>query len=124
MCRTGKSMVELAGASGISRALQRSTNGSDWLIDLAEIFNKRDQGTAPKEPKLTQRLGPKETLNYLIMRDLAAVFEFVSGQSPSRRIDPASGRDYGPFLDVCGICVVRNIRKTRRTPGCDQRLGC
>src|ERR1700747_2945317 len=47
-----------------------------------------------------QKLPPdKATRHYLIILDLAGIFELISQQPPTRRVDYDSGHTYGPFAD-------------------------
>jgi hypothetical protein len=62
-----------------------------WLADLAEAL-------AAPQPK---PLPDKRRLDYLIVLDLAVIFELITETTPTRRINPASGRPYGPFWAFC-----------------------
>jgi hypothetical protein len=46
-------------------------------------------------------------VHYLILQDLAAIFEYVTGEGASRRVrgedHPEAGRDYGPFWDFAMV---------------------
>jgi hypothetical protein len=42
---------------------------------------------------------PRNTPAYLILQDLAAVFEWLTGTAPTRRVDRTEGVDAGPFSE-------------------------
>jgi hypothetical protein len=74
---------------------ERRDNAISWLIDLDETFNDGGNGS-----ENGQRPPPDTaTRYYLIILDLAGIFELVSQQPPTRRVNPDSGRTYGPFAD-------------------------
>jgi hypothetical protein len=73
----------------------RRNNAISWLIDVDETFNNGGNGSenGQKPPP------DKATRHYLIILDLAGIFELVSQQLPTRRVDYDSGKTYGPFAD-------------------------
>lgn len=89
MRRAGTSLWE----TDITAAEQRRDDAISWLIDLIESFNASANRKGPKSPP------DKATRYYLIILDLAAIFELVSGERATRRIDVDSGKTYGPFSD-------------------------
>jgi hypothetical protein len=89
MRRAGTSLWE----TDISAANQRRDSAISWLVDLIEIFNGSANHKGPKSPP------DKATRYYLIIRDLAAIFELVGGEKPTRRVEFDSGKTYGPFSD-------------------------
>jgi len=110
-----KPQMRRAGTSlwktDITAAKQRRDGAISWLVDLAEIFNGSESesanGKKPKPPP------DKATRYYLVMLDLAAIFELVSGEEPRRRVDFDSGKTYGPFADFAAgvwLVVFGNIR--------------
>jgi len=77
----------------VTAAGLRRDSAMSWLVDLAKIFNESGNDAAkPKPPP------DVATRYYLIVRDLAAVYELVTDKQPTRRVD-CSGRAYGPFAD-------------------------
>jgi hypothetical protein len=107
MRRAGTSLLK----TDITVAKQRRDSAISWLVDLAEIFNGSGSGSANRK-----KLKPppdKATYYYLVMLDLAAIFELVSGEQPRRRVDFDSGKTYGPFADFAAgvwLGVFGNIR--------------
>jgi len=95
----------------ITVAKQRRDSAISWLIDLIEIFdgwkNEAADGKKPKPP------ADKKIRYYLIIRDLAAIFELVSGEEPTRRVDPGSGETYGPFADFAASVWVQIFKNSR-----------
>jgi hypothetical protein len=84
--RTQQSFLGVT-AAGIEVACQRLDDGIIWLTDLAKALNE-------PQPKALARVA---TRNYLIVLDLAAIFQLLSGKLPTRQINQDTGRDYGPF---------------------------
>ena len=109
--------MRLAGTStqdiDIEAALQRSNDGVSWIVDLTEILSDQShtqeddhkpQGSDPKsvgsrQKKRRKQLGPMAIQSYLILLDLAAIFELVTGTRPTRRTSVDSSKDYGPFWE-------------------------
>jgi hypothetical protein len=84
----------------VTAARQRQADGFEWLGDLAVTFENW------VEPGVT--LGrPKRGISYRILLDLGAVYQFVTGERPSRQVrggdHPDRGKDYGPFWDFASI---------------------
>lgn len=93
----------------IGAAKQRRDQAVSWLVDLAEIFNGSGNDPANDEnPK-----PDKSTRSYLVILDLAAIFELVSGKEATRREDPSSGRTYGPFADFAASVWVQIFGNSR-----------
>ena len=81
----------------IAAAGQRFAGAVSWLADLVEVFHSAaDEAGDGKEPKPPP---DKSIRHYLIVRDLASIFELVTRKPATRRIVFASGQDYGPFAD-------------------------
>jgi hypothetical protein len=104
-----KPQVRRAGTSlwetDITAAKQRRDNAISWLVDLIEIFNESNR----KEPKLP----PDEAAQYfLIILDLAAIFQLISGEEPTRRVDEC-GKTYGPFSDFVASVWVQIFGNNR-----------
>lgn len=95
----------------ITAAQQRRDSAVSWLIDLADIFDGSESDSADEEKP--ERPPDKRTLYYLLILDLAAVFQLVSGEEPTRRVDPASGKTYGPFADFVAAVWVQIFRNKR-----------
>ncbi len=79
----------------VAAARQRRDDGLEWLGDLAVTF----EGWV--EPGVT--LGRPKGASYHILLDLGAVYQFVTGEPPTRQVrggdHPERGKDYGPFWD-------------------------
>jgi hypothetical protein len=94
----------------VAAARQRRDSAISWLVDLAGVFNGSENdaanGKKPKPPP------DRATRSYLILRDLAAIFELVSGEEPTRRID-CCGRTYGPFAGFTADVWVQIFGNTR-----------
>jgi hypothetical protein len=79
----------------VTAARQRRDDGLEWLGDLAVTF----EGWV--EPGVT--LGRPKGVSYHILLDLGAVYQFVTGEPPTRQVrggdHPERGKDYGPFWD-------------------------
>jgi hypothetical protein len=105
MWRADTSMTD----TDISAALQRSNDGVDWIIGLAEMLSDRThmRGIGDSEPNNSSGLtkfrrkkrGPLAIQSYLIILDIAAIFELVSETKPARRTTFNPSKDYGPFWD-------------------------
>jgi hypothetical protein len=93
-----------------------SEGNKQKLRRLAEVCGDRQTGVFPRSlwlSDLVAALGEgrrkpppdKKTLSYLIVLDLAAIFERVTCARPTRRIDPDTSKPYGPFWDfVTAVC--------------------
>jgi hypothetical protein len=91
MRRAGTTVLD----TDVTAAEQRRADGLAWLADLAATFDIADDvGQKRLRPP-----GPKAMRNYLVVRDLAAIFTLVSGEPATRRSDPATGKTVGPFWD-------------------------
>lgn len=88
--------IEFPWPADIDGSLHRRDEALQWLADLAGALAESQEKPPPD----------KRTISYLVVRDLAAIFELVTGQKPTRRNNPyAEGRAYGPFWDfVTGVC--------------------
>jgi hypothetical protein len=107
MRRAGTSLLK----TDITAAKQRRDSAISWLVDLAEVFNGSEYESA--NGKKLKPPPDKATRYYLLMLDLAAIFELVSGEEAKRRVDFDSGRTYGPFADFAAgawLGVFGNIR--------------
>jgi hypothetical protein len=93
----------------IGAAKQRRDQAVSWLVDLAVIFNGSGNDPANDEkPK-----PDKATRSFLVILDLAAIFELLSGKEATRREDPSSGRTYGPFADFAASVWVQIFGNSR-----------
>jgi hypothetical protein len=94
--QTGKSLLGLT-QSDIAQARERLSWGEQWLRGLAEACGH----SADAQP--VRRGRPTDVLPYLVMLDLEAIFEFVTGTRAERRVrgedHPDYGKEYGPFWD-------------------------
>jgi hypothetical protein len=84
--RTQQSLLDMTDAS-IEVARRRLDHGITWLTDLAKALNE-------PQPKALARVA---TRNHLVILDVAAIFQLVSGKQPTRQINQDTGKDYGPF---------------------------
>jgi hypothetical protein len=71
----------------IDAADRRRDQAVSWLNDLIEAFEE----PRPKAPP------DRKTKHYLVMLDLAAIFELISGEPARRRTDADEGVPYGPY---------------------------
>jgi hypothetical protein len=84
-------------STDIEAASERRDTAISWLSDLAKLYSVLEDGSGNgKKPK---RSPDKAMRYYLIIRDLAAIFELVTKKSATRRVDSDSGQDYGSFAD-------------------------
>jgi hypothetical protein len=91
----GASATALSWPDGIAGAELRRDEALSWLCDLVDALGEPG-------PEL---LPDKSTRNYLIVLDLAAIFQFVTCIPPTRRTLVESGKPYGPFFDfVSSVC--------------------
>jgi len=107
MRRAGTSLLK----TEITAAKRRRDGAISWMVDLAEVFNGSEYESA--NGKKRKPPPDKATRYYLVMLDLGAIFELVSGEEPRRRVDFDSGKTYGPFADfaaVVWLVVFGNIR--------------
>jgi hypothetical protein len=79
---------------------RRRDDALSWLRDLADAFAK----SPAKLPS------DKRTRSYLVVLDLAAIFELVTCMKPTRRNNPyADSQAYGPFWEfVSRVCAPLN----------------
>jgi len=90
--RPNKSLLKV----DVNAARQRQNDGLEWLGDLAVTFEHWvEQGVTVGRPK--------GMISYRILLDLGAVYQFVTGEAPTRQVrggdHPERGKDYGPFWD-------------------------
>lgn len=86
----------LWGPDDIEGAKRRRDEALSWLCDLVTALGE----PRPKPPP------DKKTVSYLVVLDLAAIFELVTCTQPTRRNNPYSdsSQAYGPFWDFVN-CV-------------------
>ena len=58
-----------------------------WLDELVQALS--EERTTPKPDTYTR--------HYLVLRDMAAIFELITGEAATRRTDYDKGTQYGPF---------------------------
>jgi hypothetical protein len=92
----------------IGAAKQRRDQAVSWLVDLAEIFDGSENEAASGGPE-----PDKKTCYFLVILDLAAIFELVSGKEATRRVDPSSGKTSGPFVDFAASVWVQIFENSR-----------
>jgi hypothetical protein len=88
---------------------RRLNEAVEWLLDLLEAL-----GPEPRKP-------PPDiyTRNQLIIQDLAAIFELVTGTRATRRISADTSKDYGnygPFWNFA-LPVWETVRQKKRGLG-------
>lgn len=69
-------------------AVNRRDAALAWLKELSDVPDRQDAGTPDKK-----------TRSYLIVRDLAAIYEAATGQKVTRRTTTDTHKQYGPFWD-------------------------
>jgi hypothetical protein len=91
--RTGRPFL---GPDDIGEAKRRRDEALSWLTDLIEAIAE----PSPEPPP------DVKTRGYLIVHDLAAIFELLTCTEPTRRNNPYyTSRPYGPFWDfVNRVC--------------------
>jgi hypothetical protein len=107
--REAKVVTTRSGArfslANVEQATQRCDDALSWLTDLAAALDERE----PKPPPDTK------TRNYLIVLDLAGIFELVTCDQPTRRVNAVTSKPYGPFYDfVNAVCAPLGLRSIDR----------
>ena len=93
--RWGRTGLPFIGPDDMGEAERRRDEALSWLADLIEAIAE----PSPEPPP------DIKTRGYLIVLDLAAIFELVTCTKPTRRITAAGSRPYGPFWDfVTQVC--------------------
>jgi hypothetical protein len=113
MRRTGKSPYTVS----VDVATLRRHHALDWLKRFTESFS--DSGAKSKFSVKSTAVPDKKARGYLVMLDLAAIFELVTATEATRRVDFETGKEYGPFREFVG-CVWRSIFET--DTGCSYAL--
>jgi hypothetical protein len=91
MARDGTSPFE----TDIAAARRRRDGAIEWLVELAFVFDSLQKSLEVKQKWPSD----KTILYYLIVRDLAAIFEMITERPATRRVDWDSKQAYGPFWD-------------------------
>jgi hypothetical protein len=87
----------------VERKVQLPNPTIEWLAEMAAVGGCFDKGKPRSGWKDHGRGQPRAALLDSVIFDLAALFEWVTGSSPTRRIhgrdaaEPDQGRPYGPF---------------------------
>jgi hypothetical protein len=68
-------------------ASRRRDEAISWLNALVEALNEPQPNPPPD----------RSTRHYLVIRDMAAIFELISGEAATRRTEFDAGTPYGPF---------------------------
>jgi hypothetical protein len=109
--RWGRIGLPFLGPDDIGEAERRRDEALSWLSDLIETIAEPSQKPPPD----------KKTVSYLIVLDLAAIFEIVTCAPPTRRNNPLSdtSQSYGPFWDftnaVCeSLSGIRSIDRAMK----------
>jgi hypothetical protein len=93
---TGKSFVRL-NQSDVTQARERLQSVENWARKLAEASRDLSESQAKGRGR------PRAIIPYLVMFDLEAIFEFVTGTRAERRVRGEDhhehGKEYGPFWD-------------------------
>jgi hypothetical protein len=105
MRRTGKSLDRVS----VDVATLRRHHALDWVKQFAESFGNSGAGSEIRMK--SNRVPEKKAKGYLVMLDLAAIFELVTRTEATRRVDFDSGQHYGPFVKFAD-CAWRQIFRT------------
>ena len=102
MRRAGTGLWE----TNLTAAKERRDSAISWLVDLAEIFSEsRNHSANDDKPKPEPRQG--NTL-FLMILDLAAIFELVTGEAATRRV-PRLGQNLRSVRGFCGKRMDPNL---------------
>jgi hypothetical protein len=90
-----RTRLPFLGSDDIGEAERRRGEALSWLSDLIEAIAEPSLKPPPD----------KKTRRNLIVLDLAAIYELVTCNKPTRRITAAGSQPYGPFWDfVTQVC--------------------
>jgi hypothetical protein len=103
----GKSWIaqEIGREEGIplfSVSRERVAEMKERLKEEDDFLRKLAAATARLIDELDESLGgrrPRNICAYLVMVDLAAIFEWLTGRKATREVDRDLGKDTGPFWD-------------------------
>ncbi len=94
----------------IIKARGKITVRAEWEAAAAEISAMRktlvavEAAAADSLAKLRPRKGrPMNAFGYLLLLDLAAIFEWVTGKKATRRVDRMTHEETGPFYEFARI---------------------
>src|SRR5262245_31534160 len=87
------------GPPSVSR--ERVAQMKERLADEDAVLRKLAVATVrlieEQDQSLSRRGQPRNIRAYLVMMDLVAIFEWLTGRKATREVDRALGRDTGPF---------------------------
>jgi len=95
--------LDVRGYFEIALRPQIRRDGTEILtVDVETARFRRDRAISWLNDLICSPDGPrpppeKKVRSYLIVSDLAAIFELVTGQQPTRRINWETSKPYGPF---------------------------
>jgi len=81
---------------------ERVAEMKERLKDEDDFLRKLAAATARLIDELDESLSgrrPRNIRAYLVMMDLVAIFEWLTGRKATREVDRALGKDTGPFWD-------------------------
>jgi hypothetical protein len=90
----------------LTAAKERRDSAISWLVDL--IFSESENRAETGKP-----YPDKKTRYFLVILDLAAIFELVAGEVATRRVHPDSGKTCGPFADFAASIWIQIFKNNR-----------
>jgi len=81
--------LQLGWVNDLRAGKQDRDTAIAWLTDLTRVDFDSKMPTS------------KKIFRYLVVLDLAAIFELVTGRRPTRIVNPITQRTYSPFLSFC-----------------------
>jgi hypothetical protein len=90
--------AEMRGGNKSLTAQQQRDHYNKTIDEQRSFLSELTIGALSLEGKLKRSPGqPRNTASYLVLLDIARVFEWLTDVAASRRIDPVKGKDTGPF---------------------------
>jgi hypothetical protein len=91
--------VEMAREQGNLSDLEKVAEIEERLIQQSDFLNNLAAATTKLMEKKPPSRGSRNIRAYLVMMDLAAIFEWLTDRKATREVDRICGKETGPFWD-------------------------
>ena len=91
--------LEMAREQGSSSSLEKVAEIEERLTQESDFHNNLAAATTKLTEEKPPSLGSRNIRAYLVMMDLAAIFEWLTYRKATREVDRICGKETGPFWD-------------------------
>jgi hypothetical protein len=93
---------EMGRAAGSLPTRERGGHFSQKVMEHREFLNHLQTAVESLQSRLKKGPGqPRNTVAYLVLMDLAAIFRWLTGIEAKREVDRMEGRETGAFYHFC-----------------------